>query len=200
MKKDYLQLLAEAEKKVTSIFRSEVNPSFVFHNLVHTRRVVKGAIEIMNDSRIEGTNRYAVLLASWFHDTGFSGGHIENHEALSIKIAIDFLQQQQAPDDLIATVSACIAATRMPQAPVTLTEMIICDADLFHLGTNDFFDITALLRKELQWYFRKDFSDQEWDKGNLAFLSSHKYFTAYAQQHLEPVKQQWIKVLSQKIH
>ena len=200
MKKDNQLLLVAAEQKVRSIFRSDVNPSFVFHNMAHTLRVVKGAAQIMDHSEIPEKDRNAVLLASWFHDTGFSGGHMENHEALSIKIATGFLQQQQAPEELIASVSACIAATRMPQAPVTLTERIICDADLFHLGTDAFFEITALLRQELQWYFRKEISDGEWHKGNLAFLTSHKYFTAYAQQHLEPIKQQWIQMLSRKAY
>lgn len=199
MKKSYRQILDEAEKTVRNIFMLQVNPSFTFHTIVHTARVVSAAAKIMEDSNLDETDRWSVLMASWFHDTGFSTGHLEGHETWSIKIATDFLHRHKVPEDIIIKINACIAATRMPQVPLTFQEQVICDADLFHLGTVDFFDITVLLRKELQWYLKREFSDQDWDKGNITFLSAHKYFTPYGRHHLEPVKRQWIHVLEERI-
>ena len=37
--------------------------------------------------------------------------------------------------ELIQRVSSCIQATRMPQSPLSQVEKIMCDADLYHLGT-----------------------------------------------------------------
>ena len=199
MKKNYGAILAGAEKTVRSIFGLWVNPSFTFHTIVHTEQVVSAAAKIMDDSDLGETDRYAVLLACWFHDTGFSSGHIEGHETRSIKIATDFLHQNKVPEDMITKVTACIAATRMPQAPHTFSEQIICDADLFHLGTDGFPYITMLLRTELQWYLKQEFSDLDWDKGNITFLSAHQYFTPYCRHHLEPVKRRWIRTLEERI-
>jgi predicted metal-dependent HD superfamily phosphohydrolase len=51
---------------------------------------------------------------------------------------------------VIEKVKACILATEMPQKPVGLLQEIICDADLFHLGTEDFSDRSKLVRKEIR--------------------------------------------------
>lgn len=36
-----LKIVAEAEKTVTELFKTKVNPMFVFHSLFHTQQVVK---------------------------------------------------------------------------------------------------------------------------------------------------------------
>jgi predicted metal-dependent HD superfamily phosphohydrolase len=198
MDKHHLYLLAEAESAATTIFSEQVKPLFAFHNIEHTRRVVRAAGEIMTDYELEESDRFTILLSAWFHDTGFNAGYIENHETQSIKIATDFLAQYQESNDVISRVTACIAATRMPQKPLTIPEMIICDADLFHLGTNDFPPMTELLRLEFQEYFGKIFPKEDWDNHNIDFLTRHRYFTTYCQTKLEPGKVEWIKVLRQQ--
>ncbi len=86
----------------------------------------------------------------------------------------------------------------MPHAPANLLEQIICDADLFHLGTDKFSEMTELLRQELQVYYNKEFSNEKWRQWNIEFLLSHRYFTGYCQLNLEPVKQKWIEQLRNK--
>ena len=63
---------------------------------------------------------------------------IEHHEAQSAVLAEIFLRLHNVANEDIDAVKACILATQMPQKPVTLLDKIICDADLFHLGTADF--------------------------------------------------------------
>lgn len=198
MDKHYLYLLAEAERTATTIFSEQVNPLFIFHNIEHTRRVVRAAGEIMSNYELGESVRFTILLSAWFHDTGFNAGFVENHETQSMKIAADFLTRYKETEDVISRVTACIAATRMPQKPSTLPEMIICDADLFHLGTGDFPRMTELLRQESQEYFGKIFSKEDWDNNNLDFLTVHGYFTTYCQMKLEPRKAEWIKMLRQQ--
>ncbi|MGQ0738013.1 MAG: HD domain-containing protein [Bacteroidota bacterium] len=198
MNEQQLQILREAKKLVKGIFQSKVTPLFTFHNLEHTAGVVAAAEEIEGYYQLNDEARFVLLVSAWFHDTGFSTGVAEWHERESIKLASDFLYQHHVPPDTILQVSACILATHMPQTPLTLTEKILRDADLFHLGENIFYKRNRYLKQELQAYFKKNIPEEEWRLLNIRFLQSHKYFTGYCQQKLDPVKQVWIKQLQNK--
>jgi hypothetical protein len=87
----------------------------------------------------------------------------------------------------------------MPQNPTNTLEKILCDADLFHLGTESFKEKTSLLREELKSFGGEDISKKEWWKKNTEFLEAHKYFTTYGQENLQPVKEMHLKSLKEKI-
>ncbi len=193
MKEYQNQAMEEIEKVVTEIFKYKVSSFFTFHSLEHTRQVVEAAREIGNYYMLKDDDQFILLAAAWFHDTGYSTGKSEHHEQESIRLAADFLDYEFADKELIKEVSSCIQSTRMPQVPSTLLDKIICDADLFHLGTQKFEVMTERLRREFQYYFDIEFTKESWRQQNIAFLSSHKYFTDYCQKKLEPVKQQWIQ-------
>lgn len=193
-----IQIIADTKIIVTDIFEQKVNPLFVFHNLEHTRQVADAAEAIANFYQFNEDDKFILLVAAWFHDTGFSAGRIEGHELESIKIAENFLQTHNIENDIIQRVSSCVKATKMPQRPQNGLEKIICDADLFHLGTIQFNRRTDLLRTELQAYYNREISYEEWQLGNIEFLISHNYFTGYCQQKLEPVKQIWLNRLQNK--
>lgn len=195
MNEHQIQIIAEVKKIVTDIFDKKVNPLFIFHNLEHTRQVVDAVEVIGRHYQLNSNNQLILLVSAWFHDTGFSAGQAEGHEKESIKLATDFLQHHYADQEFIFQVTSCIQSTQMPPAPANLSEQIICDADLFHLGTDKFSEMTELLRQELQVYYNKEFSKEKWRQWNIEFLVSHKYFTGYCQLHLEPVKQKWIDQL-----
>lgn len=74
----------------------------------------------------------------------------------------------------------------------------MCDADLYHLGTDDFKKMNQALRQEQEAYNNKEFSKKEWRQRNIEFLESHQYFTDYCQRRLEPQKQEWIRQLRKK--
>ena len=199
MNERQIQIIAEVKKGVTEIFEKKVNPLFVFHNMEHTQRVVNAAEEIEGYYQLNDDDQFILFVSAWFHDTGFSAGQAEGHEKESIKLAADFLRYHHYADqDKILRISSCIQATQMPQAPVNLVEKIICDADLYHLGTIMFCKCSDCLRQELQNYYKSDISNEEWRQVNIEFLVSHKYFTGYCQQKLELVKQGWIKHLQNK--
>ncbi|MEP7375905.1 MAG: hypothetical protein ABI675_21090 [Chitinophagaceae bacterium] len=192
------QILASAEQVVTKIFKTAVDPKFVFHNLIHTQQVVNAAKVLVGYYRLDSSIQMAVLLAAWFHDTGYSSGKPEDHERESERLAVTFLKNLKVEEPIIQQVSTCIMATRAPQKPVGFEEKIVCDADLYHLGTNRFIEMNKLLKQELQSYFNKEITDDQWLRRNLEFLVAHKYFTGYCKQKLEPVKKEWIKRLREK--
>lgn len=191
-------LLQGTQAHVTEIFSRRVDARFQFHNLQHTQQVVRAAEEMAAHYHLNEEDQTVLLLAAWFHDTGFSTGRAEDHEKESVRLATEYLQSVQASPEVIQRVSSCIQATRMPQSPISLVEKIMCDADLWHLGTNDFKAMNDKLRIEQEAYFKKPFSKKEWRQRNIEFLENHQYFTDYAQQRLEPKKQEWLRQLIKK--
>jgi hypothetical protein len=138
------------------------------------------------------------MLAAWFHDTGYTAGQAEGHEDVSIQLASDFMLQQNMDEAIARRVTSSIHATRMPQSPLSQLEKILCDADLMHLATEDFKAKSQLLKQERESLRGEKISKKDWRRNNVQFLESHKYFTDYGQQLLEPKKQENLNELKKK--
>src|SRR5687767_7544432 len=192
------QLLVQVRQYVVNLLHTKLNPSFIFHNLDHTKDVVKSCELLADYYKISDEDRLPLLVAAWFHDTGYTGGVARDHEVLSQKIAAEYLKDK-ADEGFIARVNRCIHSTRVPQSPVSQIDMILCDADLFHLGTESFDERNKLLRKEINKLTDIKISKQEWHKKNVLFLRQHQYFTSYGKEKLEPIKQKFIREIEAKI-
>ena len=192
------QLLQEARQYVTGIFTTKVNPAFVYHNIDHTREVVEASDLMASHLGLPEEEKPALLLAAWFHDTGYSAGQPKRHEEVSRDIATDFLQSRGVDQQTIDKVSNAIMATKWPQSPTNLLEQILCDADLSHLGMPIFPEKNKLLRQELNLLFDNKLGKKEWRQKNIFFLQQHRYFTEYGKTVLEPVKQQHLLELVRK--
>lgn len=188
MASDSQLLLQETERYVTHFFATRISPAFLFHNIDHTKDVVAAATTMADHYELPATDRQVLLLAAWFHDTGYSSGNARWHEKISREVATDFLQQHQVDAATIEKVGNAIMATQWPQCPTNLTEQILCDADLAHLGGDQFGDKNKLLRKELNLLFDNKLSKKEWRKKNILFLQQVRYFTDYARLHYQPGK------------
>lgn len=195
MTAEELQLIQDARQYVTGVFANRVNAAFVFHNIEHTREVVEAATMLADHYNLPDEERLTLLLAAWFHDTGYSGGQAKRHEEMSRDIAGEYLHRKGVSQGLIDRVSNCIMATKWPQCPTNLIEQILCDADLFHLGSDNFYEKTKILRRELNLLFDNKISKKEWRQKNIFFLQQHRYFTDYAKTHMEPVKQAHLQEL-----
>jgi predicted metal-dependent HD superfamily phosphohydrolase len=181
-------LLQEAQAHVTDLLTSKLNKTIVFHTLQHTQEVVAACEKIADHYQLPEADRLPLMLAAWFHDTGYTSGYARDHESVSLQIADEFLSSRNAGDELKKQVAGCINATRMPQNPTTTIERIICDADLHHLGTNDYPEKNKLLRQEFRDFGGIDMSKKDWRKSNIEFLQAHQYFTTYGREKLQPVK------------
>jgi predicted metal-dependent HD superfamily phosphohydrolase len=197
MNPSFTALQKAAELKACSIIETKIKDIYHFHNLDHTRQVVSACEEMADYYQLNDDDRLALAVAAWFHDTGYSLGET-NHENAGIAIAKEFLEQQHTDAQLIDKVSSCIAATQMPQQPANLLEEIICDADLFHLGTEMVGEAGKALRREINLTKDVQISKTEWAKTNIYFMEKHQYFTVYCREKLEPVKQEYIRKLRKK--
>ncbi|RYG44941.1 MAG: HD domain-containing protein [Chitinophagaceae bacterium] len=194
----YKSLISAAEHYVVSFFSQKIGKDFVFHSFEHTREVVLHTELIAGNYELSEEDHTAVVIAAWFHDTGYYAGLKKTHEDESRKLAGEFLRQHNAPQSLIEKVLGCITATKMPQSPTNLIEQIICDADLFHLGSKTFKEKNKLLRQEINNIEENSIGKKEWVNLNIEFLSRHRYFTEYAREMLEPVKQDHLQALVEK--
>ena len=84
-------LISETEKFAVELLNNKLDNTFVYHNLAHTQRVVKKTKELTEESDIADTEKQQLIIASWFHDTGFTKT-IEDHETESVMIASEFLK------------------------------------------------------------------------------------------------------------
>ncbi|HEX6333411.1 MAG TPA: Pycsar system effector family protein [Flavisolibacter sp.] len=182
------QILAAARNHVTDLLTHQLRPTFVFHNLDHTEDVAESASMMADHYQLHDDDRFVLMLAAWFHDTGYISGQAEGHEEASVQIATEFLNQQQVDEPVIQRVNSAIKATRMPQSPISQVEKILCDADLMHLATEDFRARNQLLKQERENLLGQKIEKKEWRKSNINFLEHHRYFTDYGQQELEPKK------------
>lgn len=195
---NHLLILQEARAAVTDLLLNKLSKSIKFHTLQHTQEVVAACELMANHYQLAENDRFPLLLAAWFHDTGYTSGDAKGHENISIAIATEFMTARQIDAADMEKVKGCINATCMPQSPTTVIEKIICDADLFHLGTDAFDEKNRLLRQELNDFAGNDVSKKDWRKINIRFLERHEYFTDYAQQNLQPVKDKHLAALLEK--
>ena len=198
MTEEQFRVLSAAQDFVSDLFINKVDKTIHFHTLQHTQEVLSGSETMADYYHLDDEDRFALMLAAWFHDTGYSDGKAIGHEGVSIELATKFLNEHKVNQQVINKVVGCINATRLPQTPHTLIEQIIADADLFHLGTSDFKEKNRLLREELNDFGNLGLSKKDWRKKNIEFLSRHNYFTSYANEHLDPLKQVYLQELSKK--
>ncbi|APZ46212.1 phosphohydrolase [Polaribacter reichenbachii] len=174
------ELASKAELYVLNFLSKNLDKKFVYHNISHTQRVVENTTEICENIEITEEEREDVLLAAWFHDTGFVKG-AENHEDESVKNAVNWLQDNGVNSQRIETISNVILATKMGSEPTNKLEEIIVDADCAHLASKNFLDYTALLRKEWELTGKRKISEIDWIADNIEFFTiTQKFYTDYA--------------------
>jgi uncharacterized protein len=175
-------------------FLRELPTDLYFHNIQHTLEVVRAVTEIGVNEGLTVAGLEEVKIAAWFHDTGYYFKYI-GHEDESIRMAEEFLEDKSYPLDKTEIVISCIEATRYPQAPLTLQEEILCDADLYHFSRPDYVEHEQNLRKEWEAYFNKVYSDEAWAEANCQLLVSHRYFTRFGKRVLQLKKEQNIAMM-----
>jgi hypothetical protein len=118
---------------------------------------------------------------------------MQGHGERSAQVMQIHLHEQ--PAELVATIRRCILATKMPSHPTDLFEQILCDADTYHLGTDQFMQSDPLVHKEMILRFGP-MTDESWRQKTLAFMRQHVFFTDYCQTLLNKKKQEniaWIE-------
>lgn len=187
-----------AAEYTRELYRTKSKPALFFHNYQHTEAVAKACSDMAAYYLLNTEDRNILMLAAWFHDTGYLENDGAEHEKTSVNIAKKFMLEQKVPEQIISKVEETILVTKMPQQPKNLLEQIICDADLSHLGRDEFSEQSKALRNEINAESDEQFTKQAWAAKTIKLLESHRYFTEYSVTRLEPGKQQNLKKLRKK--
>lgn len=169
-------------KRITSLARETVRdflqeqlPGWVlYHGYCHTVETVNAARAIGSQSNVSESDMEILVLAAWFHDTGFVKS-AAGHERISATIATRFLRRHQYPSQRIEKVVRCILATKMPRHPRNMLERILCDADLVSLGRRSFFNQNEALRVETESRKDRPIGQLAWLRRTLHFMEQARF-------------------------
>ena len=173
---------------VTELFSKRTLPFLIYHNLQHTETVVDRANEIAIHCAIDDSEKFCLITAAWFHDTGHLFNELAEHEQTGADLMSSFLKSFFIEEDIISKISDCIMATRIPSDPKTIIEKILCDADTYHFGTKEFLFSDPKVYEEME--ARLHIQIENKISKSIQLLESHRYFTAYCQELLNNGKQE----------
>jgi len=146
--------------------------------------VVQQTTNIADHYQLNEEDRFIVLAAAWFHDLGYFVNKTE-HEENGARMAAEHLARLGVDPAIIEKIKGCILATKMPQRAEGLLQQIVCDADLFHLGTEQFADRSKLLKKEIEAIKGIKLDKKNWREKNIEMLRSHQYYTDFVKLQLK---------------
>ena len=154
-----------------------------YHNAEHTKDVLAATENIAHTEGVSEHDLTILKTAALFHDCGFMETYTD-HEEISCKMARKWLPQFGYSKEEIEEICELILTTKLPQTPKNQLSEILCDADLYYLGTDRYFLGADKLYKELH---EAGFVGErnEWRKEEIKFVESHHYFTKTAQKKLD---------------
>src|SRR5947209_589135 len=169
---------ADAYRSLTQTLQDGLPAHLSYHCYQHTLSVIDATEHLVQKEGVPSDDYYLVLTAALYHDAGFMRGY-QTHEELSCDIARETLPGLGFANETVEKVCRLIMATRLPQAPSDLYEQILCDADLYYLGSPNFFRDAENLYKEWKAVGLVQ-THEEWEAKQLLFLEGHHYFTPTA--------------------
>lgn len=180
--------------EVLSLLSEQLDPRLTYHNLSHTKDVMRQVERIAAGENISDENELMLLkVAALFHDSGFLYVY-RHHEEKSCQIMEEFMQDGDFSPEEIMRIRGMIMATQIPQSPHNLMEQIICDADLDYLGRDDFEKISNGLKEEFLVY-NVIKGEADWDPLQIGFFEAHNYFTQTCRNDRTPKKLEHLEKL-----
>ncbi|WP_300601273.1 YitT family protein [Niabella sp.] len=190
-------LYQNAHDFIIKKLKADLPDYITYHTAEHTQQVITAAAELALEEKITGDNLILVKTAALFHDTGFLD-HYHHHEERSCKIARQHLPGYGYTADQIEQICDMIMATRLPQTPINHLSEILCDADLYYIGTESYYHNAAKLRQELTSTQTPE-SDEDWLLQQISFLSAHRFFSGSAKKKLQKQKEQTLENLQKQL-
>jgi HD superfamily phosphodiesterase len=191
-------IVKSASEFVTKLLKENLSSEYTYHNLQHAGEVFSGVTEIGENSNISNEELEVIQVAALFHDTGFTKGYLD-HEFKSAEIAKEYLENINYPRIKIEKITEIIVITTLGNIPANLLEMIIKDADNLHVGKEDFYSNSLLLKSEWETFEYRKYTHEEWLQSSLDFLNRTAFFTEYANSKYDEGRQKNIFLLNEMI-
>jgi predicted metal-dependent HD superfamily phosphohydrolase len=187
---------------IRELFRDELPDGIKYHDADHTLHPTRGVVAVANNiaisENISEHDRELLIAAAYFHDTGYIREYDKN-EPIAARMAGRVLKLIGYQPGEIKKIQKMILSTDLEREPESHIEKILCDADLDHLGRDDFFELDAKIRQGRRARGIDVSDDAKWYKGTLGIIKKHRYYTESQKQKREKKKQENIKRLIKKL-
>lgn len=184
---NYQKALIEIKKLVHNYFTEHLNPNRIYHTIQHTETVADWALQMADHYKLDVKSLFIVQAAAWLCDIGVIDDP-EQPQKKSARLAGKLLVKLPLDNNLIKEIKSCIVATEVPQQPRNLAEQILCDATMFHLGSEDFPSRSKLMRREHILLGGNKISKDTWKKRDIELLQNHRFKTEYARELFDTQK------------
>ena len=173
-------------------------PSYLtYHDSEHTKSVIAAAEHLAMGENINGDDLTLLKTAALFHDAGFLQNE-QDHEEISCRLAQKYLPEFDYSPAQIETICRMILTTKLPQSATDPLSRLLCDADLYYLGGDDYTERAEKLYAE----FKRNGvvkNKAQWDLKQAEFLGAHQYFSDTARKEREERKHKNKELLQSKI-
>lgn len=188
----------ELKSELLSLLSEKLDSRLTYHNLAHTKDVMRQVERIAKGENITDSNEIMLLkVAALFHDSGFLFVY-RHHEEKSCQILVEHLKDGDFTPEEVLRIKGMIMATQIPQTPHNIMEKVICDADLDYLGRDDFERISNGLKEEFL-IFSVIKHETDWDPLQIGFFEAHNYFTETCRQDRTPKKLEHLDLLKKNL-
>jgi predicted metal-dependent HD superfamily phosphohydrolase len=200
--KPHTPRLKIVEQYIRELFRDELPSGIKYHNADHTLHPTRGIVAVANRiavaENIPEHDRELLIAAAYFHDTGYIREY-EKNEPIAARMAGRILKLIGYEPLDIKKIQGMILATDLECEPKTHLEKILCDADLDHLGRNDFLELDEKLREGRNARGVDVSDDEKWYKGTLDLMRKHQYYTETQKMKRNKSKQKNLQNLEKKL-
>lgn len=171
---------------VCTTIEQNIPAHFTYHDLQHTLSVIENAMLIADAEDLSEEERLLLKTAALLHDVGFIKNPL-NHEVESCRFAKQHLPDFDYSQTEIEKICKMIMATKLPQSPTDQLSEILCDADLYYLGSDNYTVFSARLFSEFKALGIIK-TDEHWHKRQIEFLHEHRYFRRSVQHERDEIK------------
>lgn len=187
---------------INKLFKDELHDGVKYHNASHTLHPSKGVAAVANriaiSEKISEHDRELLITAAYFHDAGYIRAYGKN-EPIAARMAGRILKLVGYKQSEIKKIQSMILSTGLDREPKRHLEKILCDADLDHFGTDEFFKVAQKVRIERQSRGIDVSNDERWINSTIELLKKHKFHTNSQIELREKKKQENLIKLKEKL-
>lgn len=195
---NYQKIQDDIENYVSDLLKTHADDHLIYHGLKHTQLVVSNAKMLAGYYKLNEKDTFIVLTSAWFHDTGYCNGTMKDHEQRGVDFSLAFLDKYDLDKSTLEQIASCIQATTVPQNPNNLLEEILCDADLFHFGTDEFEVFNQRMKLETEHCSGQKISNKDWKNSTIKLLEEHQFKTSFGKDILANKKAENLQNLKKK--
>lgn len=183
-------VLINAEKYIKLLLVNQLSHNYLFHSQSYTCKLVNKVTELLAESEITELKSNQIILATWFLNAGYTIDY-DNHVVESIRLAKEFLEEQNIETENIDNVLHLVAKAWEKDKPTTKEEAIIKDIRTWFYASSNFKKLLQLLRLELESLNK---SVPDLDIWRLKYVEKlrleHKYYSDYAKENWQEQKEE----------